>query len=241
MRTFVSLEFASQIIYSFDLAAREGLQWNPCLPASTFLHLINRRSVTAMRLLSYFKQIPEFSTLNIFDRVTLIKYNLIPLLTISATLWYNPEANQDTETDSDAPLDHNICINVHGIDIYTQILKIIKTFRNIALYDETIIELALIIFLFSKGFSPINADPEPILNDEMAVYCAQKYYTELLWKYIETNHGPERVIHIFAALVAHLISLQTLKGTLCDHIRLNLTPRDVNELVPLMKVLLQIG
>ncbi|CAF4453399.1 unnamed protein product, partial [Adineta steineri] len=74
-----------------ELAARDGLPWNPSIYATTFLQHINSRSVPAMRLLSFFRQIPEFNELNVDDKVTLIKYNLMPLVILNNTLSYNAE------------------------------------------------------------------------------------------------------------------------------------------------------
>ncbi|CAF4155987.1 unnamed protein product, partial [Rotaria magnacalcarata] len=67
-----------------ELAARNGLPWDPSMHAQTFLDVLNSHSVSVMRLLSFFKQIPEFNQLNVDDKVTLIKYNLLTVLGINS-------------------------------------------------------------------------------------------------------------------------------------------------------------
>ncbi|CAF4215443.1 unnamed protein product, partial [Rotaria sordida] len=60
-----------------ESSARDGLPWDPSMHTRTFLQVLDSHSIPVMRLLSFFKQIPEFSQLNVDDKVTLIKYNLL--------------------------------------------------------------------------------------------------------------------------------------------------------------------
>ncbi len=226
---------------SFYLAARDGLPWNPSMYASTLLQDINARSVSALRLVSFFKQIPEFNQLNAQDRFTLIKYNLMAVLVLNSALSYNMETNSIMETDSDAPWNPSILAKVHGDEIYRRIKKVLDSFARIAQYDQRIIQLALVVLILTKGFSTNGTASEPILDDSMAVYRAQKYYTELLWKYLQAVHGNGKAIHIFKELVAHFISWQTLQESISRNLPNALTPTDMNELLPIMKSLLQLS
>jgi hypothetical protein len=223
------------------LAARDGLPWNPSIHVTTLLQHVNSRSVPAMRLLTFFKQIPEFNQLNVDDKVTLIKYNLMPLSILNHTLSYNVETDEIKETDSDVPWNTVILRRIHGNEIYTRVKKIFESFVRIAQYDQRIIQLALIVFILTKGFSTDPDPNEPILNDGIAVYRAQNYYTELLWKYMETVHGSEKSTCIFNDLVAHFVSWQTVEKELRLNLRRNLSPSDINELLPIMKSLLHIS
>ncbi|CAF4580130.1 unnamed protein product, partial [Rotaria sp. Silwood1] len=220
--------------------ARDGLPWDPTIYATTVLQYINSCSVPIMRLLTFFKQIPEFNELNVDDKVTLIKFNLLPLILLNGTLSYKSETNEIMETDSDVPWNSSILEEVHGNEIYIQIKKIFNSFVCIAQYDQRIIQLALIIFILTKGFSTDPDINEPILNDGMTVYRAQNYYTELLWKYMETSHGFEKSTYLFTELVGHFISWQTLEKQLRLNIRKVLSPKDKNELLPIMRSLLHI-
>ena len=193
-----------------------------------------------MRLLTFFKQIPEFSDLNVDDKVTLIKYNLMPLSILNSTLSYNVETEEVKEADSDVGWNTDILQKIHGTETYMKVKKIFESFVRIAQYDQRIIQLALIVLILTKGFSTDADATEPILNDGITVYRAQNYYTELLWKYMETVHGSEKSISIFNDLVAHFISWQSIEKQLRLNIRRKLTPTDTNELLPIMKSLLHI-
>jgi hypothetical protein len=145
------------------------------------------------------------------------------------------------ETDSDAPWNSTILAKVHGDEIYRRVKKVFDSFARIAQYDQRIIQLALIVFILTKGFSTNGSTSEPILDDSMAVYRAQKYYTELLWKYLQTIHGNGKAIHIFKELVAHFISWQTLQEYPSRSLPNVLIATDMNEVLPIMKSLLQIS
>lgn len=208
--------------------------------ATTLLDHINARSVCALRLVSFFKQIPEFNELNIHDRVTLIKYNLMPLAILNCTLSYDVKTEMCQEAKSDAPWNSSILLTVHGDDIYQRVKKIFESFARIAQYDQRIIQLALIILILTKGFSANSNMSEPILNDGLAVFSAQNYYTELLWKYLETMHGAGKAVYIFHELVAHFVSWQMLQRHLSHSLPKVLSPTEMNELLPIMKSLIHI-
>jgi hypothetical protein len=208
--------------------------------AMTFLQKLNSHSVPLIRLLAFIKQIPEFDQLNVDDKVTLIKFNLLPLLCMNCTLSYKIETDQIVETDSDVPWDSSIIQEVYGYDGYLQMRKIFESFAHIAKYDQKIIQLALITFVLTKGFATGCGELEPILHDGLAAYRAQNYYAELLCKYIETVHGHEKAVNIWMKLVTHFITWQTLLKNLRENVQKNLLSTDMTELLPLMKSLFHI-
>ena len=190
-----------------------------------------------MRLLIFFKQIPEFNQLNLEDKVTLIKFNLLPLLCINCTLSYDSEKDLMAETESDVPWDPAVLQSVYGIDGYQAIKRVFDRFLHIAKYDQKIIQLSLITFMLTKGFSPV-VDNEPILIDAHAVFRAQNYYTELLWRYLEAVHGFDLAVEIINRLIMNFMSWQMLQIRLRNHIEQTLLSTDTNELLPFMKALL---
>ncbi|CAF1359233.1 unnamed protein product [Rotaria sordida] len=224
-----------------EFATRDGLPWDPSTHVRTVLQVFNSDSISVMRLLSFFKQIPEFNQLNVDDKVTLIKYNFISVFGINCALSYNTETNQIIESDSDVPANTQFFQILHGYNLFMQIKKIFISFINIAKYDRKIIQLTVIILIFTKGFSIANDHDEPILNDKMSVYRAQNYYTELLWKYMETMHGYEKAIKLFSKLIVHIISWQTIHEELRNNIVRILSPEDISELMPILKSILRIS
>ncbi|CAF1247842.1 unnamed protein product [Rotaria magnacalcarata] len=231
-----------QLLYQRRIElARDGLPWNPSLHSFTFLQKLNSHSVPLIRLLTFFKQIPEFDQLDVDDKVTLIKFNLLPLLCINCTLSYKTETDQIVETDSDAPWDSAVMQDVYGYEGYLRMRKVFESFVHIAQYDQRIIQLVLITLVLTKGFATGDGEPEPILNDTMAVYRAQSYYTELLWRYIETVHGPVKAVDIWGKIITHLITWQTLFKQLRESVEQSLLFSDKTELLPLMKSLFHIS
>ena len=214
--------------------------WKPAGNGQTLLQHINGRSVSIVRLLSFFKQIPEFNDLNVTDRVTLVKYNLMPLAIFTRALCYNETTGECLESDSDTPSDFSAVISFHGQEVFLQVKKIFDSFVRIAQFDPRIVQLALIVLILTKGVSTSASDTEPILNDELGVYRAQNYYSELLWKYLETMHGRTKAVQVFNDLVAHFISWQALQGKLQQSLQTRLTPEEINDLLPLMRALLHI-
>ncbi|CAF4065552.1 unnamed protein product [Adineta steineri] len=224
-----------------EFAARSGLPWDPSMHTKTFIEVLNSQSVPVMRLLSYFKQIPEFDQLNVDDKVTLIKHNLITILGINTALSYKTDTCEIIENDSDAPSNTQYYSVLHGYQICKQLHKIFHSFLEIAQCDRKIIELILIILILTKGFSITNyQDDEQILNDNMSVYRAHNYYTELLWKYLETNHGYKKTIDLFSQLIPHVISWQKLHDDMRNNILKTLSPDDTKQLLPIMKSILRI-
>ncbi|CAF3707471.1 unnamed protein product [Rotaria sp. Silwood1] len=224
-----------------EFRTRDGLRWDPSMHTRTFLQVLNSHSISVMQLLSIFKQIPEFIQLNLDDKVTLIKYNLIPVFGINCALAYNTEANQIIENDSDVPVNTQFFQILHGYNLFMQAKKIFVSFIHIAKYDRKIIELTVIILILTKGFSITNDYDEPILNDKMSVYRAQNYYTELLWKYMEAMHGYEKAIKLFSEVIVHVISWQTIYDEMRNNIVRILSPEDISELAPIMKSILRIS
>lgn len=194
-----------------------------------------------MRLISFFKQIPEFNALNVFDRVTLVKYNLMPLIFLNCTLAYRIDEHQLVEVDKDVPFNTSMFIDLHGHEIFSKVKKIFDSFVRIAQYDQRIIQLAMIVLILTKGFATSTSSSEPILNDGIAVYRAQSYYTELLWKYLETVHGQAKSVQIFRDLVVHFISWQNIHGEIHRTLQSRLTPAEINEILPIMRSLLHIA
>ena len=216
------------------LATRDGLPWNPSTQTNTFSQILNSYSVPVLRLLSFFKQIPEFNQLNIDDKVTLIKYNLRTVIGINSVLSYNTETAQIIETNSDVPCSTQVFQLVYGYKICFRLQKIYHSFLRIGNYDSKIIQLVPIVLILTKGFSTTDSR-EPILHDTMGVYRAQSYYTELLWKYMEATHGSEVAIRLFSELIIQAVSWQTIQEDMRNNILRTLSPKDIDELLPIMK------
>jgi hypothetical protein len=193
-----------------------------------------------MRLLTFFKQIPEFNQLNVEDRVILIKYNLMPLVVINGTIFYKADIDEIRETETDTPWNPSVMKDIYGNEIYLQVKKNFECFVRIARYDRKIILLALIILIFTRVCLSDADLMEPSLNNSIAVYRAQSFYTEFLWKYLETVHGLEAATRMFQEFIMNFISWKTLDGRIRRSIQQVLSPTDIDDMLPLMKSLLHL-
>lgn len=202
---------------------------------------LNARSISAMRLLAFFKQIPEFSQLNVDDKMILTKYNLMSLIIFNCALSYNVNTQLIIEANSDVPLNSSILRTVHGEEMYMQVKSLFKAYVHIAKYDEKIILLSFIVFILTKGISTGDGAPEPILNDNMAVYRAQESYTELLCKYLEIVYGSEQAFRIITTLVTRFLTWQLVERKLRHNVKQNFLATGENDLLPLMQSLYHVS
>ncbi|CAF2910410.1 unnamed protein product [Rotaria sp. Silwood2] len=224
-----------------ELATCDVLTWNPSVYATSLLEYLNSRSVSALRFLTFFKQIPEFNQLHVNDKLILTKYNLLPLFILNCALLFNIDTKQIRETYTDAPWNSSILQIIHGSETCLKVKKLFRSFVHIRLYDYKIIQLVLVVLFLTKGLSTGGGVPEPILNDGMAVYRAQNYYLELLWKYMETIHGFEQAFRIYNKIITRFLTWQKMEKRLRHNMEQNLSRTDENELLPLMKSLLHIS
>jgi len=190
----------------------------------------------ATRLITYFKFLPEFLSINEHDKIILIKYNTFPLVFIRATLNYDPLTDNYHEHGTDdcvfSGKDLIQCFSFHQ---YEQSTRCIRRILDASRHDRLVLQIFLIITLFSKGSSMCTHidEVEPIAKDILSIYNAQNIYIDLLWKYCENKFGFEKSIQIWLELVtssidAHLQAYNT---------RFNYCKNDLvaDHLVPLMK------
>ena len=207
--------------------------------ATTFLETLNSESAAVMRLLAFFRQIPTFQELNVDDKVSLIKYNLMATVVVNCALAYNTETNQILETESDSPWNMQFFQILHGYHLARQVQKIFASFLQIAIQDPHIIRLTLVQMIFIKRW--VFDTLQPHLSDDAAIHRAQNYYTELLWKYMESKYGSQEAARIYSQLVISILSYQTVEEELRNNIKRVLSPEDVGGLVPIMKSVLHIN
>jgi len=196
----------------------------------------------ATRLITFYKLLPEFSSLNEQDKLILIKYNTLPLLFIRAALNYDPVADIYHERGTDDCVfpgkDLIQCFSLHQYERSTRcVCRILNASQN----DRILIQILLIIMLFSKGSSLCTYldEAEPVAGDVLSIYNAQNIFIDLLWKYCENKFGFTKTIDIWlklitASLDAHLQSY---------NVRHLYVKNDVvaDQLVPLMKSVMLIA
>ena len=201
----------------------------------------NNRSPNILHLISIFKQVPEFAQLNVDDKVTLIKFNIMPISLLSTC--FSPKAHQFNamEVQQSRLCEGMEMFEIHGMETMKKLRKIMMFFTKVAQSDERIIQLLFIILILMKGFSTIQNDREPVFNDGIAVYRAQCYYADLLWKCLETSHGSVQALRIFTGLTTCLLFLQSFNRQMFRELQQQFSPNDVEQLLPIMKSVLMLS
>jgi hypothetical protein len=193
-------------------------------------------NLRATRLITYFKLLPEFSSLNEHDKLILIKYNTFVLVFIHSALTYDPVTDSYHERDTDdCVFDGKDLIHCFSLHQYEQSTRCINRLLDALQHDRVLTQILLIITLFSKGSSMCAYidEPEPIAKDILSIYHAQNIFIDLLWKYCENKFGFIKTVNIWlkiitASIEAYLQAYNT---------QYNYFKNDVvaDQLVPLMK------
>ena len=171
----------------------------------------------------------------------LVRRNLMRLAAIHTTIPSESQSDSLAEADEKLPWNSPALQHMQGEEIIMDIHKTLGSFRNLAQFDQKIVRLALVIFMFTAGVNTDAEATDTILNDGLAVYRAQSYYSDLLWKYIETEHGPDIAARIFCEMLFRCISWQTLDLRIRHNARQNLIALEIDSLPPLMKSVLNLS
>lgn len=114
------------------------------------------------------------------------------------------------ENTADKPLYGVDIREVYGNDRYTRLTKIMQSLNSIIQIDKRIVQVALVILLFSKGLSVTVHSHQPSGNNHQEIFRTQNKYVEQLWIYIEKIYGQIRAINIFSTLISKCLSMQEL-------------------------------
>ncbi|CAF1496480.1 unnamed protein product [Rotaria magnacalcarata] len=193
-------------------------------------------NIQALRLITYFKLMPEFVSLDEDDKFILIKYNTFALVFMRSALSYNQLTDSYHEQDTDdCVFSGGDFIQCFSLFQYVQLTRAIVRLLDASKNDRLIIQILLIIILFSKGSSLLTQidEVEPIVKDILSIYRAQNIFIDLLWKYCEEKFGFAITVEIWLKLVTSSIDIHLQ----AYNIRQNYIKNEfvAHQLVPLMK------
>lgn len=193
-------------------------------------------NMQATRVITYLKLLPEFRALNEYDKLILTKYNTFALVVLRAALNYNPSTDTYHEPNTnDCIFAGRDLIECFSMEVYENMTHCIITLLDASCNDRLILQIFIIILLFSKGAAVCsNKDElEPVAQDTFAIYHTQNTFIELLWKYCENKYGYFKTVEIcsqltFASIDAHFQAFKTRR----DYIQVDAV---ADLLSPLMK------
>ncbi|CAF1086903.1 unnamed protein product [Adineta ricciae] len=199
-------------------------------------------NLLATRLITFLKLLPEFSMLNSHDKFILTKYNTFTLTFIRAALNYNSTRDIYHEPHTDECIfngrDIIQCFNQHQYNLSRTCLE---NFLKTSFNDRLILQLLLLVLIFSKGSSICaqSDEVEPIADDILTIYHTQNIFVDLLWKYCEQNFGERLTVKILFNLTVHFMDAN-VQAFNSRHGNFK-TTRIADQLSPLIKSVLLIG
>lgn len=125
--------------------------------------------------------------------------------------------------------------DAYGNDVYLRCTLIMRSLQSIARLDRRVIQLTLVIMLFSRGLSMPKNPSNSSLNHPEKVLQLQNYYLEHLWLYMEKLYGSTRAILTFSTLISQCLHIQLLLRDVHQDVHEKLNP---SEVLPLIRTLL---
>lgn len=211
---------------------------------SSYINTFDIQNFSAVKIINFLRDIPEFAQLDERDRLILVKYNLQLLSVIRNGLTFDQTREIVYEELMDRCVPPNEEAFAHqckslftlcyGYDFVRTYLSVLHAIANLVEHDSTIVQLLMMTMIFLKGLSG-NVEQEPSLNDGHSVFHAQSTYTDLLFRYLIDKSSFNDAVIKMMRIVEILIKIQKVTRDFQENIR---TKVDVNYLNPLMRSLL---
>ncbi|CAF0737321.1 unnamed protein product [Rotaria sp. Silwood1] len=240
-----NIDFIENVVTAFH----DGFKLNPtsygwsyplAKKITALYQILNTKNTTALRLISFYKRLSEFDALNEIDKVNLVKSNLHFIFFFHSSLGYDPinDIYHEGIPSNDTPLYGSDIREAHGHDIYVRCTLIMRSLHSIVEMDRRIMQLTLVILLFSKGLSHFINCQEPSLNNYQQVLHAQNIYVEQLWIFLEQHYGSIQTIRTFTTLINKCMLIQALFRDIHQDINEKI---DICQVPPIMRTLMHLS
>ncbi|CAF4770602.1 unnamed protein product [Rotaria sp. Silwood1] len=214
---------------------------------SAYMNTLDIQNFAAVKLINFIRQIPEFEQLDEYDRLTLVKYNLVLLFSIRHALTfdvtreiiYDDNMNNSVSQAEEAFAQHckSLFILCYGYEFNRLFMSILHTIVSLVDSDAVIAQLLMLNMIFLKGLSAID-DQETSLNNNQSVFHVHSKYTDLLFRYLIERTSFNAAVIKMIRIVELFIKIQRLSRDFHRYIKSKI---DVNYVNPLMKSLLHLA
>jgi hypothetical protein len=212
---------------------------------STYMNTLDIQNFSAVRLINFLRQIPDFEQLDENDRLILVKYNLSLLGIMRCALTFDTTREMcydDTTNSSNSLVDEeafaerckSMFILCYGYEFNRSFWTVLHTISNLVDKDPIIVQLLILIMILLKGLSA-DDDQEPMLNDSQRVFLAQSKFTDLLFRYLIERSSFNAAVIKMMRIVEVIIKIQRLIRDFHQDMRSKI---DINYVNPLMKSLI---
>ncbi|CAF4609909.1 unnamed protein product [Rotaria sp. Silwood1] len=214
----------NNIINAYKLGADQAdySHFNRCTSSTTLVQFLNDESIMYESLIYFYKQIPEFKTYDLNDRILLIKCNVTKTIHLHHIIVEN---FQEIECMSEH-ISRWISQNFHE-----QMFKIRRKFYCFMKYP-LILKITLIIFIFSMNLSiPYPNSQFSNYKNKYKLYESQNFYISLLWRYLNYLFNEYETIRLIHFIVTQILHYQTLMNTMDEIINKNDYQNEFNPLM----------
>jgi hypothetical protein len=193
--------------------------------------------ISAMRLITFIKQINEFHRLNEQEQIHLVKLNLLQTCFFHSIFIYDPRTDCYHEQDTTDPLfSGKDWIETLNKEFHSEMKNLRNELLDIFQMDNIIIKLFYVILLFSQQMS-LNQTKQYSLPDiqPFNIFKAQNVFTDLVYQYCLEQYGSSKAPILFTRYIMKIMKLQQLvdeiKYTIHNYV-------DVTQLAPLTRSIL---
>ncbi len=172
-------------------------------------------------MINFYKLIPDFSKLDIEDRVLLIKSNLMKMMPLHCALIYKFQKHPKIGEN----MSKWISVDFHQ--------RMSRTFRRYNRFIELplILKLTLIVFIFSMNLSaPYGIDSFVEYSNRRHIREIQEYYTTILWRYLTSLYDERAAVRSMDMITTQILHYQTLLNEMEGVIRQQPDCNTFNEL-----------
>lgn len=190
--------------------------------------------ISAMRLITYWKQVPEFCEMNCDEQIYLVKSNCLTLTFLHSLFIYDAERKVYHEPDTnDALFSEQDWMNVINEEFHQEMKRIHFDFLDLIHSDEKILKLFFLLILFSDSCH-LSSSNMP-LTFSLKLFHRQSIYNDLLFKYCLQCYGMMHASRFYLRYVSKIMQIQRLVRDLRHWIQHHL---DLDLLSPLIRSLL---
>lgn len=131
------------------------------------------------------------------------------------------------ENANDEPLYGADIREAYGDENYTRVTKIMRALNSIVQLDRRIVQMALVVFLFSNSLATLTDTMELPIKNRQHVFQTQNTYTEQLWTLLEKSYGRAQAARLFSTLISKCLLTQGLLRDLQHDVFEKLNPCQV--------------
>jgi len=197
----------------------------PSTKHSSVHQLLNDYSNRQKSIVKYFKCIPEFDALSMYDKIRLIRNHFCITLTINEAVLATTISQKLLDSIANV-FDGQTTSNL------VQCIELVHTYTN----DRVLLKLLLIVRSLSSDINRYrnDVDMDRIFDNTLAIFAAQNVYVELLWRYLLSRLPSEiHAVKFYNKIIRDLLFVQRVCFMTEFHI--NQLTEEIQKMEPLMQ------